>query len=337
MEVSCPACAARYTADDEKLRGKTARMRCKACNTVWMVSGWGAFAAPAAMAHAPIEHESSSKRAAVVRRGSEREKRDLFAARETDYGSVKQTLRPAPSFGFTGGGGVGARNENSVLFRVDQLVGPSRVNTPEPTRSPAIASQSGPLPLGGDDEGIIDLNALASVPPRGVGMPIAPLFSEPPGVAVDVHDSARRPVVKRSNKLPLIGGLAAAAAFVLLAGFGISLAFKGEEPGKHTAALVAPTPATVEAPPPKVEPAPTAEAVATADDSSSHADHATDAKPAKAKRGKAGTAAKGKATKGPITSKSPAPAPKPVKAADPCGCKGDFNCILACTAGRGKK
>ncbi len=333
MEVSCPACAARYTADDEKLRGKTARMRCKACNTVWLVSGSGASSAPAAMGHAPIEHESSSKRAAVVRRGAEREKRDLFAARETDYGSVKQTLPPAPSFGFTGGG-VGARNENSVLFRVDQLLGPGRVSTAEPTRSPAMASQSGPLPHNGDDEGVIDLNALASVPPRGVGMPIAPLFSEPPGVAVDVHDAARRPLVKRSNKLPLIGGLAAAAAFVLLAGFGISLAFKGEEPVKHTAALVAPTPATVEAPPPKVEPAPVAEAVATADDSSSNADHATDAKPTKAKRG---TAAKGKATKGPITSKSPAPASKPVKAADPCGCKGDFNCILACTAGRGKK
>lgn len=337
MEVSCPACAARYTADDEKLRGKTARMRCKACSTVWLVSGSGASTAPAAMAHAPIEHESSSKRAAVVRRGSEREKRDLFAARETDYGSVKQTL-PPPSFGLTGGGaggGVGARNENSVLFRVDQLVGPARVNTPEPTRSPPIASQPGTLG-GGDDEGIIDLNALASVPPRGVGMPIGPLFSEPPGVAVDVHDTARRPVVKPSSKLPLIGGLAAAAAFVLVAGFGISLAFKGEEPVKHTAALVAPSPTTVEAPPPKVEPAPAAEAVATADDPSSNADHATDAKPAKAKRGKAGTAAKGKATKGPITSKSPAPAAKPVKAADPCGCKGDFNCILACTAGRKK-
>ena len=335
MEVSCPACAARYTADDEKLRGKTARMRCKACSTVWLVSGSGASVPPAAMAHAPIEHESSSKRAAVVRRGSEREKRDLFAARETDYGSVKQTLHPPPSFGFTGGGGVGARNENSVLFRVDQLGGPGRVHTPEPTRSPATVSHSGTL--GGDDEGVIDLNALASVPPRGAGMPIAPLFSEPPGVAVDVRDGARRPLVKPSNKLPLIGGLAAAAAFILVAGFGISLAFKGEEPVKHTAALVAPPTATAEAPQPKVEPAEAAEAVATADDSSSNADHATDAKPAKAKRGKAGTAAKGKATKGPITSKSPVPASKPVKAADPCGCKGDFNCILACTAGRGKK
>ena len=195
MEVSCPACAARYTADDEKLRGKTARMRCKACNTVWLVSGSGASAVPPAIAHAPIEHEAPSKRAAVVRRGSEREKRELFAARETDYGSVEQTVRPPPSFGLTGGG-VGARNENSVLFRVDQLLGPGRVSAPEPTRSPAIASQS--APLGGDDEGVIDLNALASVPPRGVGMPIAPLFSEPRGVAVDVHDAARSPVVKPS-------------------------------------------------------------------------------------------------------------------------------------------
>ena len=46
---------------------------------------------------------------------------------------------------------------------------------------------------------------------------------------------------------------------------------------------------------------------------------------------------KGKAAKtGPITNKTPPPAPKPVKAADPCGCKGDFNCILACTAKNGQ-
>ncbi|MBX3263944.1 MAG: zinc-ribbon domain-containing protein [Labilithrix sp.] len=334
MDVSCPACAARYTADDEKLRGKTARMRCRTCDTVWLVSGPQPEAEAAAL-HAPVASESTSKRAAVVRRGSEREKRDLFATREPEYGSVKQTLLPPPSFGLTGG--VGARNENSVLFRVDQLVGAGRVKTPEPAPAPAIAGQS--ASPGSDDDGIIDLKALASAPPRRIGVPVAPLFSEPPAMSLDVDDSGPRSAAgpgARFGKMQLVGAIAAAAAFLLLVGFGISVAFKGEEPVKHTAAVVAP-PAAVEAPPPKAEPAPAPATVAAADDASdtSEAAEKTEKKAAKGPKGKRGKAAKGKA-KGVITSKSPAPAPKTVKAADPCHCKGDFNCILACTARGGK-
>ena len=43
---------------------------------------------------------------------------DLFAIREPDVGAVKDRSAPPPSLGFTG---IGAREENSVLFRVDQL------------------------------------------------------------------------------------------------------------------------------------------------------------------------------------------------------------------------
>src|SRR5205085_5046069 len=57
MEVTCPACASRYTADDEKIRGKTARMRCRSCDTVWLVGG-------------DEDEMPSEKRAAVVRRGA---------------------------------------------------------------------------------------------------------------------------------------------------------------------------------------------------------------------------------------------------------------------------
>ncbi len=333
MDVSCPACAARYTADDEKLRGKTARMRCKACNTVWLVSGKGGAAA---VAHPPIESDSAPKRAAVVRKGSEREKRDLFAARELDEGSVKQTLLPAPAFGFTGG--VGARNENSVLFRVDQLTAAARLKTPEPSPSfsstpPAVESSP---PRIGDDEGVIDLKALASAPPRKLGLPVAPLFSEPPPVSLDVEASASRSIAKPASKMRLIGGIAAAAAFLVVAGFGISLAFKGEEPVKHTAAAIAEPPPAAEAPPPKAEPAPAR--VASADEAKDASD-TNDTAETKGKKGKKGKGkGKGKAAKsGTITSKTPAPAAKPApKAADPCGCKGDFNCILACTAKSGR-
>src|SRR5689334_8957485 len=105
MDVSCPACATRYSAEEDTLRGKTARMRCRACDTVWLVSG----------------PPATEKRAAVIKRGAERERRDLFADRPMDYGSVKQTLRPAPPSdeGVTRGGAVAARNESSVLFTMD--------------------------------------------------------------------------------------------------------------------------------------------------------------------------------------------------------------------------
>ena len=285
MDVSCPACAARYTADDEKLRGKTARMRCKSCDTTWLVSGPGTPSVAPVAAAQSLENDSTSKRAAVVRRGAEREKRDLFAKRDLDEGSVKQTLLPPPSFGLSGG--VGARNENSVLFRVDQLTAAARLKTPAP--SPVVIAESAPTRAPADDEGVIDLKALASAPPRKIGLPVAPLFSEPPAVALDVnaamHGAAAAP--KPANNLRLIGAIAAAAAFVILAGFGISLAFKGEEPVQHTAALVVEPPAAAEAPAPKVEPAPApspAELAATDDAKDAKAE----APATKGKKGKKG-------------------------------------------------
>jgi predicted Zn finger-like uncharacterized protein len=326
MDVSCPACAARYTADDEKLRGKTARMRCKACNTVWLVSGAGAPTptttgdSPVSMpldnapmskrVGMPIDNAPVSKRAAVVRRGAEREKRDLFAQRDDEVASSKHSDAPPSSLGLAGG--VGARNENSVLFRVDQLSA-GRLKTPEPTRAPTLDVR------GPDDEGVIDLKALSSAPPRAMGMPVAPLFSEPPPVTLEV-DSTTRPNARPRSRLAIVGAVFAAAAFLALSAFGLSIAFRGEEPVKRTAAVAPPPPAVV-APPPVVEPPPPV--AATTDD--------TDAKDAKAKK----TKGKGRsgARSGPITSKTPPPAAKAApKAANPCGCNGDFNCILACTA-----
>ncbi|HVH43808.1 MAG TPA: zinc-ribbon domain-containing protein [Labilithrix sp.] len=315
MEVSCPACAARYTADDEKLRGKTARMRCKACNTVWVVSG-ASEASP--MPHAPIENESSAKHAAVLKKGTDREQRDLFAERESEGGSIR-SFPPPPS--------VGARNENSVLFRVDQLTSAGHVKTPAPA-SALEAPGGGPVVLGGDDEGVIDLKALSSTARRNVAAPLAPLFSEPPPVAVDVDDGVQGAFGKFTNKKRLFVGAAAAAAVLLLAGIGISVAFKGEEPVQRAATVVTPPPAeTVTPPPPAPEPAPLVASAATADDTK-------DAKAAPAEtKGKKGKGGRGKATKSVATATKATAAAKPApKAADPCGCKGDFNCMIACSA-----
>lgn len=325
-------------------------MRCKACSTVWLVSGPGATPLPdhakaAALASPPKDKTEGPKLvlpattsedsfARRARTGAEREKRDLFAETDEPDGRVKETILPPPSFGFNGG--VGARNENSVLFRVDQLAPASippagRFKTPEPSPVAARAPES-------DNEGVIDLKALSSAPPalRPVGLPVAPLFSEPPGVSYDTDDSAQHPAQKgtKKKKLGWVGIAAAAAAFLVVAGFGVSFAFKGETPVKHDAPVVAapPPPAATPVPAKTADPPPAASSASTSTDDKSDE---TSAKGKKGKKGKGKGKGKGSAS-GPITDKTPPPTKPAVKPADPCGCKGDFNCILACTAKGGK-
>lgn len=335
MEVSCPACAARYTADDDKLRGKTARMRCKACGSVWLVSGPDATAQVASSASsaapaAPVslapsskdvakESKEESKRAAVIKKGAEREKRDIFGQPADVNGSVKQTLLPPPAFKFQ----AGARNESSVLFRVDQLKASAALATPPPEKAPTIDKS--------DDEGIIDLKALSSVPPalRPAPLPVAPLFSEPPAVTLEVDETQAASAVKRKSRWRLVGGLAAAALVIVGVGLGVSVLFKGEEPAvQPVAAAQAPEPKPEAAPPPKVDPIPAADDAKKSSDSDDEAASTKDAKGKKngkkIKKGKGGG------------NRTAAPTAKPKKPADPCGCKGDFNCILACTARGGK-
>jgi predicted Zn finger-like uncharacterized protein len=305
VDVRCPACAARYVTDDEKLRGKTARMRCKACNTVWLVSGPNAESSGPSVHAPPLSSgnpastpppaaQTTGRRAAVVKRGTEREQRDLFATRNEEVPAGFKESLPPPSFGFTG---VGARNETSVLFRVDQLTRPM----------PRI--QSTPPP---DDEGVIDLKALSSAPPPPMRAPVAPLFSEPPPVTMEVGRTGQHPA---TVPLRLIAAVAGALAVLAVVGLMIAVAFKGEDP--KPAAAVAPPP-----PPPPPAPVVSTATPAPLPASSSEVASEDEAKATKKKSRKRAV----------ITNKTPAPAPKPVAKADPCGCHGDFQCILACTA-----
>ncbi len=334
MDVTCPACAARYTADEQKLRGKTAKMRCKACDTVWLVSG-------------PEDKMNEEKRAAVVKRGADRDHRDLFASRPADLGSVKQTLRPPPGRELGHDvSGVAARNETSVLFTVDSLRGAARVKTPEPEPAPlssAFVSQQ-------DDDGVIDLKALASSPPRAHVRSVPPLFSEPPpgvftadvdGFASRSSDGISMPGGFKLGKRA-IAGFAAAAVALVLCSVGLAAAFKGEEPVAHTAANAIMAPATPPAPTVAAAPAaPVIAAVSVSSASSSDDDAKTSSSSGKGKgkRGKGSAKASfsgGKSQSNAASKKSSSsdafvskPGPK---AADKCGCKGDFNCILRCTA-----
>jgi predicted Zn finger-like uncharacterized protein len=329
MDVTCPACAARYTADEQKLRGKTARMRCKACDTVWLVSG-------------PEDKMNEEKRAAVVKRGADRDHRDLFASRPADLGSVKHTMRPPPGADLSG---VAARNETSVLFTVDSLKGAARVKTPEP--EPAPLSRAG-FVSSQDDEGVIDLKALASSPPRAHVRSVPPLFSEPPpgAFSADVDGSGGQASMPGGFKLGkrAFAGIAAAAVALVLCSVGLAAAFKGEEPVAHTAANAIMAPATPAAPVVVAAPAAPVIAPVTASNASSSSDDDNKSSTVSGKKGKKG---KGSAkasfsgskvqSSGVASSKkfssSDALVSKPApKAADKCGCKGDFNCILRCTA-----
>ena len=275
---------------------------------------------------------NEAKRAAVVKRGAERDHRDLFASRPADLGSVKQTLRPPPPESLYGG--VAARNESSVLFTVDALrnAGAARVKTPEPEfAAPSTAF------IASDDEGVIDLKSLSSAPPRVGARAVAPLFSEPApaAFAADVGSSSSGyPIANQSGFTfgkRAIAGLAAAAVFVVLCSIGLAAAFKGEEPVARAAnAVMAPV-----APPAVVAPmAPVVASVAPATASSSDGDDkpVTKAK-GKATRGKSSKAQSGVASTKKNSSSSDPLVSKPLpKAADKCGCKGDFTCILRCTA-----
>jgi predicted Zn finger-like uncharacterized protein len=328
MDVTCPACAARYTVDEQKLHGKSARMRCRACDTVWLVPG-------------SEDNMNESKRAAVVKRGGDRDHRDLFASVPADLGSVGPTLRPPPPDSMLGNG-VASRNETSVLFTVDALRGAARINTP-------AAAEPAPLSSGfvssSDDEGIIDLNALASIPPKVGSRSVAPLFSEPPpgAFAADVFDSEPAALATVGGlKLGkrAFAGIAAAAVALVLCSIGIAAAFKGEDPVARSAANTFVAPVVTSAPAAADPGAPVVVAPPTVA-STSDDDAKTSAASGK-KKGRGGKRAisgggganasfskvQSSGVSSPAASK-PAPIPK---AADKCGCKGDFNCILRCTA-----
>jgi len=250
-----------------------------------------------------------------------------FASRPADAGAVHQTMHPAPL-----AAGVAARSETSVLFTVDAIKDAARLKTPAPAHAPEASA-----PVSADDDGIIDLKSLASTPPRAGVVPVAPLFSEPPPGAFAADVGGSGPVAAISllgtpRGKRMIAALAAAAVAIVLLGIGIGAAFRGEDPVARTASAA---PAPVAPPPPAVV-APAAPVIApVAISSASSEDDEVSSVGSKTKgKGKGGKAkAGGKVTVASAKPGSGVAASKPAaKSVDKCGCKGDFTCILRCTA-----
>lgn len=347
MQVTCPACSTRYTTDDAKVRGKTVRMRCRACDTVWLVSGPSqvstshvpateplppASRMPAELPFEPYpsyaqrEETPPERRAAVVKRGAERERRDLFAMAGAEDGFVKQTLRPPPP-GY--GGGIGARSEDSVLFTLDSLRSEGeapRSQKPGPAR--AVEAR------GPEDDGVIDLAALSQRPRATAAAPlgVTSFASEPPGgFARDMSGpfgaTTPPPPRKKGTRLAAIAGsfvAVAVAAASAIALFGGDIPHRAARP---TSSL-APRAAAVGARAHERE-----VARAEAEKRASEHDGATASKddtprPKSTRAVRWSGPARGGTSSG-------APKPPPVKSsvpADACGCKGDFTCILRCSA-----
>lgn len=343
MDVTCPACSARYRIPGSKVQGRTARMRCKACATEWLVSAEQREEPDApTMAHvapsSPSSPSSPPARAAVIRRGAERERRDLFATRSEEH-AAPQSFRPLPpSYSH------GTRNENSVLFTVDSLkkavssrppaapTGMAATDAPAWSASSVAASSfaSAPAP---DDEGIIDLKALSSLPPRGM---VSVFPSEPStgfARAVEVaktggHAAVAAHIMRRVNPRMAAAAMAAIAT-LLIASVGLAALFGGDVPHKLSASH--PGDARVAAAAARLgthleEAAQAKLAVAAA-----AAKTETPAKVSSAPARRAKSVNGSPKSHGSVQT-SAYVAPKPTKSTDTCGCKGDFNCILRCSA-----
>jgi predicted Zn finger-like uncharacterized protein len=298
--------------------------------------------------------EPEPKRAAVVKR--EARARDLFATRsgEEMHMAPPDTQALAAPFGGDDSRLTGQRNENSVLFSLDHL---TKTADQPPTPQPGSARLK-------DDSGLIDLRALSAkaesmrpptlhdanalssplglAPPLGFAAPLgAPLGGFGPGS--DVH---------RKSKLPLVIGLVAGVALLLV--FGILIGLKiggGATPGPVATANAAPrAPASAAAEPTAstsasaasatASPAASASASAAALAAKPHAYGGNAFKPVGAAKppgavGSPGGASAGGASAGGTGGGSAAGAPAGASTAPPkkgdCGCNGDLMCMMKCS------
>ncbi|HEY8073512.1 MAG TPA: hypothetical protein VIF62_05370 [Labilithrix sp.] len=168
-----------------------------------------------------------------------------------------------------------------------------------------------------DDDGIIDLHALSKPRPFAPGNGSIFASEPPPAFVTDTNAAPRT----SSTVGVTIAAIAGGVLFLALAGVGLKFAFRSPAPVVRTGVTVsaaAPPPATTEAPvaaAPTTDPAPPA----TADDDSSSSP--------KKKKGRHGVRRSFASSEGKKEAVS-----RPARAADPCGCKGNFDCNLRCAA-----
>ncbi len=311
MLVTCHECQAKYSVADEKVRGRTARVRCRRCSTLIEVSGVPSHT-PAVSYDDPttVPQPQSMRRAAVLPREGDRARRDLFAPPPEPAPSAPATTPPL------GMGGVAARNENSVLFSLSALGGSVR-----PVAAPAVSNDK---PR--EDSGLIDLNALMAAPLTPKSVP--PIMASEAPVGAFTREVSDPDVVvsspRAAKKRTLFVGLGVAAALLAVVG----LQFIARSADRDAAASVPPPVTAPAAAPAAAPPAPVTPVVAAAP--------ANDAKPIVASTSDERPHGKGKHKSSAHRSSShaaSASAPAaPAAAPDPCHCHGNLMCAMKCSA-----
>ncbi len=369
MFVSCPTCASTYEVSDDKVRGRTALMRCPSCGASWVVAGPAEAAhssARSSVAPGPTSTRSvpppayvppAEESRAARRKPDERDQRDMFATPRPSESPPRPSEVP-PSASMIPRGLCGERHENSVLFNVADLK-QAIARSSEPPKAPSVA----PAAMTADDAGEIDLLAMCrnggTVKPPG-----APLF-EPDPVRETGFSMSIPPFAPHRQRALFAGAAAAALAFVAFVGVGIGFAMKtgSVEDAKATASLTAPrsnaeprlTPTT----PAVQESASAAASKGSEDAAKPKAEEPTKAKTpqgssvassggssggsktkARATAGKNATIVQSSGVQGSATSKAKSapdnkvslpPAPKVKKSgSDPCGCRGNLQCAMKC-------
>ena len=317
MMIACESCHSKYSIADDKVRGKTVRIRCRECQATIVVTGAALTAPPPASAvYEPQFHPRVDSPAAIVKRGGARVNRDFVAeARSEEVASVDR-----PSFGVTA-----QRNENSVLFTLADLA----------RKPPAVESKPVEPSTSTINSGLIDLNGMTAVRGRSKSL-IQPVFgSSPPfgPVTMEVDHEAPPP----PNRRKLFVGIGATAALLTIVALGFGMAGGPSGESKSAAAgsrVSAAPPATLSVAPLPVEPvavpAPIAAAAIPTSDTATSSSTAHPGKKGKKSSGWAAVNAV-KTTRAPKPSHERAASAKPHGGSDACGCNGELMCLMRCS------
>ena len=318
MMISCESCQSKYSVADEKIRGKTVKIRCRECQTMMVAKGPDVVRSEAPEAQAPVAQVAavaapeSVAPAAIVKRGGARPKRDFFAEASQEVASVP----PQNMFS----NATAQRNENSCLFTLAGLTRKPVMDLPKEVEATTTVNS-----------GLIDLNGMRTNARRSHLSVVEPLFGSLPPLGMTIEVAPEPPPRKRRG---IFIGIGAALAVLAIVGIGIGASRGGDKASAAAAAPIAADPLPPAAPTPEPvvakEPAPS-DTASTAPGSTNKVATSSGAKgKANGKRG-AGPASKaGAAPKQTKTTTTTKPAAKP-HGSDACGCNGELMCLMRCS------
>ncbi len=361
MVVSCPTCTTSYQIPDDSLRDRNATFRCEACGNTWVEAAQSARNRPqmniAKLVGAPQspptnpDEDSPSQVARRVPRGGDRDRRDMFATPEPAPSSTANVDSVRPNYGFTA-----TRNENSVLFNVNDLkaAAAARVSTPPPAApaaAPSYRAQANPYAATVQHPEYAPISHGYPPPPPSslrafedeidIGSMLAQggqvrsrmaIFQDEPRSSQMSMSISVPPPANTNKRLATLAVFAGGALCLLGVGMGVALKSDGATTKAAAAQLNEPRPLTttsnaiVTTPETPVAPTPAPSA------STEVAANPTQGGRTKGNRNPASprTGARASSVGGSAPRTGTAPPPASPKKSDPCGCHGNLQCAMKC-------